>query len=66
MLYNLQNTDDIEDFDNGDGDVGGGDDGGEDGDDVSPCEQLMGRRLTWQDMTRLNQKSSNSFQLLPH
>ena len=47
-------------------DVGGGDDGGGDGDDVSPYGQLMGRRLTWQDMTRLNQKSSNSFQLLPH
>ena len=65
MLYNLQNTDDIEDFDD-DGDVGGFEDGGGDGDDVSPCGQLMGRRLTWQDMTRLNQKSSNSFQLLPH
>ena len=58
-------ADDIEDVDDDD-DVGGGDDGGDDGDDVSPCGQLMRRRLTWQDMTRLNQKSSNSFQLLPH
>ena len=57
--------DDIDDDDIDDDDIDDDCDG-KDGDDGRPCSRHIRRRVTWQDMTSLNQKSPNSFHILPH
>ena len=61
------NNDDYDDYDDGDDDDGDDDDIDDDydGDEGYLCSRHIRRRVTWQDMTSLNQKSTNSFHILP-
>ena len=63
----LDEGDDDEVDDDGDDDDVDDDDIDEDdeGDEGCPCSRHIRRRVTWQDMTSLNQKSTDSFHILP-